>query len=70
MNLAADLGGIFIILDLTALTFAPIINIRQVGLWETVWIMISSEEATGLAGFVYFRSRFENVYRRRRRETI
>ena len=48
MNSAADLGSIFIILDVTAPAFAQIINMRQAGPWETDWIVISSEEATGL----------------------
>ena len=45
MNLAAVLGGIFIILDVTALAFAPVINMRQAAPWEPDWIVISSEEA-------------------------
>ena len=52
MNPAADLGGIFIVPDVTALAFAPVINnMRQAGLWETDWIVISSEETTGLVFF-------------------
>ena len=47
----ADLGGIFIVLEVTALAFAQIINMRQTGPWETDWIVIRSEEATGPAGF-------------------
>ena len=43
MNLAADLGGIFNILDVTAPAFAQIINMRQTGPWETDWTVISSE---------------------------
>ena len=70
MNTAADLGGIFIVLDVTALAFAPIINMRQTGPSETDWIAISSEEATGPAGFVYFRSCFENVHTRQIRDTV
>ena len=31
MNSAADLSGIFIVLDVTALAFAQIINLRQTG---------------------------------------
>ena len=53
-NLISDLGGIFNVLDVTALAFAQIINVRQTGSWETDWIVISSEEATGLAGSLYF----------------
>ena len=34
MNSTADLGGIFIVLDGTALAFAQIINLRQTGPWE------------------------------------
>ena len=63
MNSAADLGGTFIVLGITALAFAQIINMRQIGPWETDWIVISSEEATGQAGFVYFRSCFETLTR-------
>ena len=44
MNSAADLGGTFIVLDVTALAFAQIINMR-----ETDLIVISSKEATGQA---------------------
>ena len=62
MNSVTDLGGIFIVLDVKALAFAQIINMRETGPWETDWIVISSEEATGLAAFVYFRSRFENIH--------
>ena len=35
MNSGADLGGSFIVPDVTALAFAPIINMRQAGPWET-----------------------------------
>ena len=70
MNSAADLGGIFIVQDVTALTFAPVINMRQAGPWETGWTVNSSEEATGLAEFVYFRSCFENLHTRRSRDTV
>ena len=49
MNLAADLGGIFIVLDVTALAFA---HMRHTGPWKTDWIVISSEEATGMARFI------------------
>ena len=54
MNSAPDLGGIFIVLDVTVLAFAQIINMREIGPWETDWIVISSGEATGQAGLVYF----------------
>ena len=64
MNSAADLGGIFIVSGVTTLAFAQFINMRQTGPWETDWIVISSEEATGLARFVYRRSCFENVHTR------
>ena len=66
----ADLGDISIVLDVTALAFAQIINMRQTRPWETDWIVISSEEATGLAGFVYFRSCIENVHTRQSRNTV
>ena len=70
MSWTADLGGIFIVLDETALDFAPVVNVRQAGPWETDWIVISSEEVTGLAGFVYFRLCFENLHKRRSRDTV
>ena len=44
MNLAAGLGGTFIVLDVTNLAFAQIIYMR-----ETDWMVISSKEATGQA---------------------
>ena len=40
MNSAADLGGTFIVLDETALAFAQIINMGEIGPWETEWIVI------------------------------
>ena len=70
MNSAADLGGIFIVLDVTALASAQIINMRQTGHWETDWIVISSEEGTGPGRFVYFQSCFGNVHTRRSRDTV
>ena len=70
MNSAADLGGIFIVLDVTALAFTPVINMRQAEPWETGWIVNSLKEATGLAGFVYFRSCFENLHTRRSGDTV
>ena len=70
MNSGADLGGIFIVLDVTALAFAQNINMRERGPWETDWIVTSSGEATGQAGFVYFRSSVENVHTRRRCDTV
>ena len=69
MNSVADLGGIFIVPDVTALAFAPVINMRQAGSWETDWI-VNSLEATGVAGFVYFRSCFENLHTRLSRHTV
>ena len=70
MNSAEDLGGIFIVLDVTALAFAQIMNIRQTENWETDWMVISSEEETCPASFVYFCSCFENVHMRRGRDTV
>ena len=72
MNSAADLGGIFIVLNVTVLAFAQTINMRETEPWETDWIMISSEEAlaTGEAEFVYFWSCFENVHTRRSRDMV
>ena len=49
MNSAADLGGAFIVLDVTALAFAQIINMRETGHGETDWTVVSSKEATGQA---------------------
>ena len=56
MSSAANLGDIFILLDVTALVqpFAQIINMRETGPWETDWIVISSEEATGQASLFNF----------------
>ena len=68
MNSGADLNGIFIVLDVTALAFA--LALRQIGPSETDWVVISSEEAMGLARFVYFRSCFENVHMRRSRDKV
>ena len=45
MSSAANLGGIFIFLYVTALSFAQIINMRETGPWEKDWIVNSSEEA-------------------------
>ena len=70
MNSAADLGSIFNVLDVTALAVAQIINMRETGPWETDWIVISLEEGTGLAGFVYFRSCSENVHTGRSRDMV
>ena len=61
MNLTADLGGDFIVVDVTALALASVTNMTQAGPWETDWIVITLEEAMGPAGFVYFRSCFENL---------
>ena len=63
-------GCYFIVPGVTALAFAQIINVRQTGPWEIDWIVISSEEATGLPGFVYFRSYFENVHTRCFRDMV
>ena len=48
MNSAADLDGTFIVLDVTTLAFAQIINMRETArtLRDTHWIMTSSKEAT------------------------
>ena len=46
-NSAADLGGIFIVSGVTV--FTGIINMREAGLCETDWIVISSKEATSQA---------------------
>ena len=52
---AADLGGIFIFLDVTAPAFAQIINMKETEPSETDWIVINSDETTGQASlFVYF----------------
>ena len=47
MNSAADLGGIFIVLDATVTCFAQIINMGGTGPWETDWITFIH---TGLPG--------------------
>ena len=51
MNSAADLSGIFIVSDVTALAFAQIINVR-----ETDWIVIRRQRAKPglLAGLFTF----------------
>ena len=41
MNSAADLGGIFIIPDVTALSSVQIMNMGDVGPWETDCIPIT-----------------------------
>ena len=41
MNLATDMGGIFIIPDVTARASLQIINIGDTGPWETDWISIT-----------------------------
>ena len=64
------MGGIFIVLDVTALAFAQIIIMRETEPWEKDLILVSSEEATGQAGSAYFRSCFENVHTRRSRDTV
>ena len=46
MNSAADLGGIWIVLNLTTLAFAQIKEKGKAGPCETDWIVISSEEVT------------------------
>ena len=43
---------------------------RQTGPRETEWIMISSEDAKGLAWFLYLRPCFENVVTRRSHDTV
>ena len=63
MNLATGLGGIFIVLGVTALAFCT--NYK----YETHWIVISLEEAAGLVWFLYILSCFENVHTRRSRDT-
>ena len=70
MNLATDLGGIFFVLDVTALAFVQIINMSQTEPWETDWIAISAEEATILARFVYFQSCFEIIHARQSHDTV
>ena len=35
-------GCCFIVLDVTALVFTQIVNMRQTGPWETDWVVISS----------------------------
>ena len=56
MSSAANLGGMFIVMDVTALayTFAQVIKMRQKGPWETDLIVISTEEATGKASLFNF----------------
>ena len=61
MSSASDLGSIFIVLHVTALAFAQILNMSQTEHLETDWIVTSSEETMGLPGFVHLRPCFENV---------
>ena len=68
MNSAADLGGIFIVLDMLLLLLLH--KLYETGPLETDWKVISSAVATGQAGFVYFHSCFENVHTRRSRDTV
>ena len=70
MNSAADLGGILTVLDVTSLAFAQIIYKYRV-LYErdrTFGNRLDSYQAR--AGFVYFRSCFENVHTRRSHDTV
>ena len=64
----------FIALDVTALVYVQIMNMRETRPWETYWTVISSEETTDQARFgswfVYFRSCFENVHKRRSRDIV
>ena len=41
MNSTADLSGIFIIPDVTARASVQIINMGDIGPWETDWISIT-----------------------------
>ena len=43
MNLAAEMGGMFIVPDVTVRAYLQIINIniRDTGPWETDWISIT-----------------------------
>ena len=54
MSLAADLGGIFIVLDAATFGFTHILIIRETRPRETDWTLISSEEATGHANLFTF----------------
>ena len=70
MNLAADLGGIFIVLGLTALAFAQIYKYETE---RTLRHRLDGDQVkggNGLAGFVYFRSCSENVHTRRSRDIV
>ena len=65
----ADLGDMLIVLDVTALDFAQIINMRMTGPWETNWIVISSEEAT-TKPVCLLSVMLQNVNTRRGRDTV
>ena len=53
LSSAADLSDTLIVLNVTALAFALIMNMRETGPWETDWIVISSEEATTKPVFTF-----------------
>ena len=65
MNSAVDLGGVFIVLDVTALAFAEIINVRETGHLRD---RLHSDQfkqgnrSSKIRQFVYFQSCFENVH--------
>ena len=41
MNWAVEMGGMFIVPDVTVRASLQIINIRDTGPWETDWILIT-----------------------------
>ena len=64
MNSTADLGGIFKVLDITALAFAQIVDINERD--KTLGDRLDSDLFRGGNGpsRVYFQSCFENVHTR------
>ena len=74
MSSAANLSGIFIVLNVNVLafkTFHTDYEYKRDRPLVTDWIVINSEEATGQASlFVCFQSCFENVHTIRSRDTV
>ena len=58
-----EFGGIFIVLGVTALAFAQLVNMGVTGPWETNWIVINLEGATGPAGLFTFSHALETSIR-------
>ena len=71
MNSAADLAGAFIVLDVTTLAFAQILNMRETA--RTMRDRLDSDKfkgGNGQASLFTFQSSFENVHTIRSRDTV